>query len=230
MAARLRVGANTHRQPQLAFSSASQPNQAAVARRVLSVGEAHPMALTQLSRVDAAEQMRITSSTSPAGGERYHAGAAVDEPADAGLVAALSTAQSGGTSRSSMSPISSSSPSGRPDVLVRSQQDPRLARARLRGESVSHSTRPCVRSRIQRAMAGRCRHASPGAEQATPARGLEVDDSGDVGRGDHALALRDPVRSADDVMLSEPRITAEPDAHRCDHEGGKGEPNEVVDP
>ena len=58
---------------------------------------------------------------------------------------------------------------------------------------------------------------------------LEVDDPGDVGAGDDALALGDPLRDADRPHVVRAEKHREHDAHRGDDERGEERPAEVVD-
>ena len=120
-------------------------------------------------------------------------------------------------------------PAERGHVLVRAQQDPRLARTRLRGEirlpldQTVRLARPA--GHVRRVPVA---HRAPQHGQREPVD-LEIDDPGDVGRGDDPLPLRDPLRRADRPHVVRAEQHGEHDAHGGDDERGEERPAEVVD-
>ena len=116
------------------------------------------------------------------------------------------------------------------DVLVRAEQDARLAGARLRGE-IGLPLGQAVRVLAQpaghvRGVAVAHRPAQHGQREPVD---LEEDDPGDVGAGDDSLAARDPLRDADRVRVVRAEEDGEHDAHGGDDERGEQRPAEVVD-
>ena len=120
-------------------------------------------------------------------------------------------------------------PAKRRDVLVRAEQDPRLARTRLRGEIrlPLHETVRLARP------AGHVRRVPvahrPSQHRQREPVDLEVDDPGDVGRGDDPLPLRDPVRDPDRGRVVRAEQHREHHAHRRHHQRREQRPAEVVD-
>ena len=140
------------------------------ARHVVAVGEERPVAgiglLLLVHPADGEDHvLRLAGEQVPA------AGAAVDEQADAGPAPPLDLRAVGRRRARHHRRGLLLHPAKRRDVLVRSQQDPRLAGTRLRreiglplGETVrvvAPASGPC---------SGRCRRASPGAARAARAR------------------------------------------------------------
>ena len=121
-------------------------------------------------------------------------------------------------------------PAERRDVLVRSQQDPRLAGTGLRGE-IGLPLGQAVRALGQpaghvRGVAVAHRPAQHGQREPVD---LEVHDPGDVGGGDDALPARDPLRDANRGHVVRAEQHGQHDAHGGDHERGEQRPAEVVD-
>ena len=115
------------------------------------------------------------------------------------------------------------------DVLVRAQQDARLAGARLRGEiglPLGETVRVARPARHVRGVAVAHRAAQHGQREPVD---LEVDDPGDVGAGDDPLPPRDPLRDADRRHVVRAEQHGEHDAHRRDDERREERPAEVVD-
>ena len=139
------------------------------AHRVFAVREERPVAgiglLLRLHPADGEDHvLRL------AGEEVSAARAAVDQQADAGAAAALDLRAVGRRgARHQRCGLLLHPAEGR-DVLVRAQEDPRLARARLRGE-IGLPLGETMRRRAPSApCSGRCRPASPGAAPAARAR------------------------------------------------------------
>ena len=165
-----------------------------------------------------------------AGEQVAAAGAAVDEQAVAGRVPALDLRavrrrRAGHQRRRLLL-----HPAERGDVLVRPQQDPRLAGAGLRGEIGLPLGQPV---RVVGQPAGHVRRVAVAHRPAQHGQrepvDLEEDDPGDVGAGDDALPARDPPRDADRGHVVRAEQHGEHDAHRGDHERGEQRPAEVVD-
>ena len=117
------------------------------------------------------------------------------------------------------------------DVLVRSEQDSRLAGTRLRGE-IGLPFGQTVRTVGQPASHGRgvaVPHRPAQHGQREPVD-LEVDDPGDVGARDDALPARDPLRNLDRRHVIRAEEHVEHDAHSGDDERREESPAEVVDP
>ena len=120
-------------------------------------------------------------------------------------------------------------PAERGHVLVRAQQDPRLARTRLRGEIrlPLHETVRLARP------TGHVRRV-PVPHRPTQHRhrqpvDLQVDDPRHVGRGDDPLPLRDPLRRADRPHVVGSEENGKNNTYSGDDERGKECPAEVVD-
>ena len=120
-------------------------------------------------------------------------------------------------------------PAERGDVLVRAEQDPGLAGARLRGE-IGLPLRQPVRLRQpaghRRRVAVAHRSAQHGQCQPVD---LEVDDPRDVGAGDDPLPAGDPTCDPDRGRVVGAEEHRKHDAHCRDDERGEQGPPEVVD-
>ena len=199
------------------------------ARHVVAVGEERPIArvglLLRLHPADGEDHvLRL------AGEQVSAAGAAVDEQADAGRVAPLDLGAVRRRRARHQRRGLLLHPAERRDVLVRAQQDPRLAGTRLRGE-IGLPLGQAVRVVGQPAGHGRgvaVAHRPAQHGQREPVD-LEEDDPGDVGAGDDPLPARDPLRDADRVRVIRAEEDGEHDAHRGDHERGEQRPAEAVD-
>ena len=122
-------------------------------------------------------------------------------------------------------------PAERRDVLVRSEQDPRLAGARLRRE-IGLPLRQSVRAVGHPAGHVRCvavAHRPAEHGQCEPVD-LEKHDPGDVGARDDPLTTRDPLRNADRVRVVRAEEHGEHDADGGDDKRSEERPAEVVDP
>ena len=199
------------------------------ARHVVAVGQERPVArIGLLLGVHPADRedhvVRLAGEQVPA------ARAAVDEQADAGRAAALDLRAVRRRRARHHRRGFLLDPAERRDVLVRSQQDPGLARARLRRQ-VGLPLGQAVRVVGQPAghvggVAIAHRAAQHRQRQAVD---LEVDDPGDLRARDDALPTRDPLRDPDRVRVVGAEDDREHDAHRGDHERGQQRPSEVVD-
>ena len=199
------------------------------ARHVVAVGEERPVPrvglLLLLHPADGEDHvLRL------AGEQVAAAGAAVDEQADAGRVTALDLRAVRRRRARHHRRGLLLDPAEGGDVLVGSQQDPRLAGPRLRGE-VGLPLRQTMRIVGQPAGHGRrvaVAHRPAQHGQREPID-LEEDDPRDVGLGDDALPPRDALRDAQRVRVVRAEEDREPDAHRGDHERGEQRPAKAVD-
>ena len=198
-------------------------------RRVLAVGQERPVArvrlLLSLHAADGEDHV-----LGLAGEEVAAAGAAVHEQADAGGAPPLDL----GTIRRRRAGHHRRGlllhPAEGRDVLVRAQQDPRLAGPRLRGK-IGLPFGQAMRVVRQPASHGRgvaVTHRPAEHGQREPVD-LEIDDPGDIGAGDETLAARDALRDPDRVRVIRAEDDGEHDADRRDHERSEQGPAEVVD-
>ncbi len=167
------------------------------ARDVVAVGEKRPVAgvrlLLGLHPADGEDHLvRL------AGEEVAAAGAPVDEEPDPGRVPPLDLLAVGRCRARHQPRRLLLHPAECGDVLVRPEEDPRLARARLGGEIrlPLHETMRALRepARHRRRVPVPHRPAQHGQRKPVD---LEVHHSRDVGRGDDPLAARDPMCCAD---------------------------------
>ena len=199
------------------------------ARHVVAVGEECPIAwIGLLLRLHPAD--REDHVVRLAGEKVSAAGAAIDQKADARRAAPLDLgAVRRCRARHQRRGLLLHPAEGR-DVVVRSQQDPRLTGARLRGE-IGLPLGQTMRVVGQPAGHGRgvaVAHRPAQHGQCEPID-LEEDDPGDVGAGDDPLPTRDPLRNAKRVRVIRAEDDREHDAHSGDHERGKKRPAEAVD-
>ena len=164
-----------------------------------------------------------------AGEEVAAAGAAVDEQTDPGAeppleLGAVRRRRAGHHRRRLLL-----HPAERGDVLVRPQQDPRLARPRLRGEirlPLDKTVRlPCPTGHVRRIAVPQ---RPPQHRQREPVD-LQIDDPGHVGRGDDPLPTRNPVRDPDRGHVMGAEQHRKHQAHSRHHQRRKQRPAEVVD-
>ena len=227
VAARLHVAADRakRRDP---FEDDLPAEQDERARCVVAVGEERPVAgvrlLLSVHSADGEDHV-----LGLAGEQVAAAGATVDEEADAGSEPALELGAIGRRGARHRRRRLLLHPAKRGDVLVRAQEDARLARARLRGEiglPLGEPVRLARPARHVRGIAVAHRALQHGLCEAVD---LEVDDPRDVGARDDALALGDPVRGADRPRVVRAEKNCEHHAHRGDDECREQSPAEVVD-
>ena len=156
--------------------------------------------------------------------------AAVHEQADARRMLALDLLAVGGPRARDRLPGGLVDPAEGGDVLVRPEQDARLARAGLRRESGSHSTRRWEPSASQDAIVGAFRRASRGAGRAERARRSRGTGSPARPWRSVAVAPRDPLDDADRVgvvvVRAEDNVQHDPD--RGGDEGSEKRPPEAA--